>query len=180
MFYKIVALLCVPLFLTKLIYERSKFRSVVKVVTYKLIGAEIRNNVYMQGHVRLYGVKNIKINEGVFLGEGVKIISYDAKVTIGNNCLIASDCILITRNHNFSDLKIPIKKQGYTNKDILIEDDVWLGYRVVVLPGITIGKGAIVAANSVVTKNIEPNTIYGGNPARLIKYRGNHESISHM
>lgn len=68
--------------------------------------------------------------------------------------------------------KLYQSKRTYTeSKRVLIEDDVWLGRNVIVLDGVNIGKGAIVAAGAVVTKNVEPYAIYGGVPAKLIKYR---------
>ncbi|WP_442859821.1 DapH/DapD/GlmU-related protein [Anaerobutyricum hallii] len=63
-------------------------------------------------------------------------------------------------------------KQGYTeNKPVYIEDNVWIGRRVLIMPGVCIGTGSIVAAGAVVTKNVEPYSIVGGNPAKIIKYR---------
>lgn len=180
MLINVFACIFTPFFILKLISERSRLLSLLRVKTYKILGAIISSDVRIQRQVRLYGVKNIIINEGSFLGEGTKLVAYDANISIGRNCLIAADCIMITRNHNYSVREIDIKKQGYSNKPIVIKDNVWLGYRVVILPGITIGEGAIVAANSVVTKNIEPYAIYGGNPAKLIKSRGNDEDISHL
>jgi maltose O-acetyltransferase len=134
----------------------------------------------MQTNVRLYGIKNINVGENTFLGGGVRIVTYDARVSIGKNVLIASDCIILTRNHEYSRVDIPIKMQGYVNKDIVIGDDVWLGYRVVVLPGVTIGKGAVIATNSVVNKNIPEYAVYGGSPAKYIKSRRGDEDIPHM
>ena len=63
-------------------------------------------------------------------------------------------------------------QQGYTEmKPVYIDDDVWIGRRVLIMPGVHIGTGAIIAAGSVVTKNVEPYSIVGGNPAKHIKYR---------
>ena len=63
-------------------------------------------------------------------------------------------------------------QQGFTEVDpIVIEDDVWIGARVIILKGVTIGKGSIIGAGSVVTKDVEPYSIVGGNPAKLIRKR---------
>lgn len=105
---------------------------------------------------------NVEINENVRIRQNVKI---------GNNVLIAPGVQLITINHNYSDASIPIKNQGEMKGKIEIKDDVWLGTNVIVLPNIKIGKGSIVGAGSIVTKDVPEFTIVAGNPARIIKYR---------
>lgn len=129
--------------------------------------------------------KNTEILEGVIIqtyggfiqiGENCSINPYTViyghgNVIIGNNALIAAHCVIIPGNHVFNDLNKPINQQGMNNEGIIIEDDVWLGAGVKVLDGVTIGKGSIVAAGAVVTKNVLPNTIVGGVPAKFIKNR---------
>lgn len=72
------------------------------------------------------------------------------------------------------------ESEAITKGPIIVEDDVWIGNNAIILSGITIGKGAIVAAGSVVTKNVEPYSIVGGNPAQLIKYRFSEEVIRQL
>jgi len=85
------------------------------------------------------------------------------KVKIGKSCRIAWDCVIMDRNyHGFGNEPEEIKP-------IIIEDDVWIGCRVIVLPGITIGSGSVVAAGSVVTKSVPANALVAGNPAIVIK-----------
>ncbi len=113
--------------------------------------------------------ENVQINDYVHI-TGVK------KVLIGNNVLIAGKVYISDSNHgNYSaskedsdPLSIP-KDRPLFSKEVIIEDCVWLGESVAVLAGVTIGKGSIIGANSVVTKNIAPYTIAAGNPARMIK-----------
>ena len=76
-----------------------------------------------------------------------------------------------TAGHNFERADIPIRNQGHICKNIMIEDVVWLGANVVVLGGVTIGKGCVIGAGSVVTKNIEAYSIAVGVPAKVIKNR---------
>lgn len=116
----------------------------------------------------------IKIGDNVQINDYVHISGIQS-VCIGNNVLIASKVFISDNNHgsynmSYSDnpLSIP-KERDLTSKPILIEDNVWLGESVCVLPGVTIGKGAIVGALSVVTKNVEPYTIVAGNPSKIIK-----------
>lgn len=101
---------------------------------------------------------------------GIKITG-GGKVVIGNNFHSGEDCLLISQNHNFDHgTKIPYDNT-YILKDIIIEDQVWLGSRVIVLGGVTIGEGAIIQAGSVVTTNIPKFAIAGGHPAKVFSTR---------
>lgn len=93
------------------------------------------------------------------------------KVTLGNNVRIAPGAKIFGENHGFSDLNKPICTQPNTRRGILIEDDVWIGANAVITDGVTIGSHSIVGAGAVVTKDVEPYSIVGGNPARVIKSR---------
>lgn len=105
------------------------------------------------------------------IGKRCEIAVNGGRVEIGNYVRIAS-CVFITNaNHEFADKAVSIMDQGIITKDVIIEDDVWIGHGSIILPGIHIGKGAIIAAGSVVTKNVAAGTIVGGNPAKLIKER---------
>lgn len=90
---------------------------------------------------------------------------------IGNDCMIASHVVFIPENHRFDRLDVPMREQGGTRKGICVEDDVWLATQVVVLDGVRIGKGAVVGAGAVVTRDIPPYAIAHGVPARVISYR---------
>ena len=83
-----------------------------------------------------------------------------------------SPYVMVTATiHNFEDVSVPMMWQGLSSKKVVIEDDVWVGGKSVILPGVTIGRGSIIAAGSVVTKDIPPFVIAGGVPAKIIKYR---------
>jgi maltose O-acetyltransferase len=98
------------------------------------------------------------------------MIPYDLKV--GKDVMMGPHVIIIGENHNSTDLEIPMRLQGYKIfPPVRIEDDVWIGARAIILPGLTIGKGAIIGAGSVVTKDVPPYAICAGNPARILKYR---------
>jgi len=90
-------------------------------------------------------------------------------VTIGNDVILAQNIVMSGLNHGYEDINIPIYKQPVTRKRILVEDEAWLGANVVVVAGVTIGKHAVVAAGSVVTKDVPPFSIVAGNPAKMIK-----------
>lgn len=110
------------------------------------------------------------------MGENVGIarncyIGVFKPIVIGANSMIGAYSYIISANHSYQRRDVPINSQGYWGAPINIEEDVWLGTHVVVLPGVRIGKGAIVAAGSVVNKDIPPYEIWGGAPARFIKER---------
>ena len=128
------------------------------------------NVFYAHTGVSMLYPKNIVIGENVSINRFTVITAKD-KVTIGNNVLIGSNVIINSGNHNFSKVDIPINQQGHTIAPIMIEDDVWIGSNVCVLAGVTIGKGSVIGAGAVVTKNVEPYSVMGGVPARLIKKR---------
>jgi len=90
-------------------------------------------------------------------------------VRLGNDILIAQHVVLSALNHNYEDVSLPIKDQGVNMQEIVVEDEVWIGANAVVTAGTRIGKHAIVAGGSVVTKDVPPYTIVGGNPARILK-----------
>ena len=91
---------------------------------------------------------------------------------IGNDVRIAAHCVIIPANHRFDDPGRPIADQGEERRGIVIEDDVWIGAHVIVLDGCTIGRGSVVAAGSVVTRDVPPESIVAGSPARVVRSRG--------
>ncbi len=93
-------------------------------------------------------------------------------VTIGENVLIGQGVRFHSENHVFQRRDVPIKEQGVTHAGIVVEDDVWLGSGVLLLDGVHVGRGAVVAAGSVVTSDVPPYAVVGGVPARLLKMRG--------
>jgi acetyltransferase-like isoleucine patch superfamily enzyme len=101
-------------------------------------------------------------------------------ITIGSNCLLASNIFLSSGSHTFNDrCTLPIKVQDTlhsVDRPIFIEDDCWIGHGVVIMPGIYIGKGAVIGANSVVTKNIFPYTVNAGIPCRQLSTRFDFEN----
>lgn len=168
---KILSLLYLPFFIIKRYLKSSKFTNMILVKVYCFLGAKISKNVRIEGNVDLLGLKNISIDENSFIGKGSRLIAYEKDIVIGKNVLIAANTTLITRSHIYKDIDIPIKLQGYINNSIHIEDDVWIGTNCIILSGVKIRKGSIIAANSVVNKDVAPYTIVGGSPAKFIKKR---------
>lgn len=119
--------------------------------------------------------RNCAINEYIEIGDysGIGKNSFiDKHVSIGKYVMMGQNCNIFTRNHKFEDISKPMCFQGFSDyKPVVIEDDVWIGANVIILPGIRIGKGSIIGAGSVVTKSVEPYSVVGGNPAHCIKHR---------
>jgi len=111
--------------------------------------------------------------ENIDIGKGSKVFGViDNKhpewVHIGNHVIVGSQSMILTHG--------PIRP-FYDNPHIYIEDLVWIGYGCIILPGVRIGKATIVGAGSVITKNTEPYSIYGGNPAKFIRYQTTKEVL---
>lgn len=110
-----------------------------------------------------YG-KNIRIGKNCWIQQGCTFFDRGG-ITLGNGVFIAPKVNLITINHD----PAPANRSATYGRPIVIEDNVWIGIGATVLPGVTIGYGSIVGANSVVTHDVPPMTVVGGNPARFIK-----------
>lgn len=108
------------------------------------------------------------VGKGSTLGKRCKIEGAD----IGCHVMMGEDVVIFRRNHRFDCVDVPMALQGFSSDELVyVEDDVWIGSRVIILPGIRIGCGSIIGAGSVVTKDVLPFTIVAGNPARFIRNR---------
>lgn len=112
----------------------------------------------------------LRIGDRSQLGHNARI---DQSVTIGNDVVMGPDVVIMTASHAFEDPDTPVNQQGAEPvRPVIIGNDVWIGTRVIILPGVRIGDGAIIGAGSVVTKSIPPLAVAVGNPARVIRQRG--------
>lgn len=128
---------------------------------------------------------NVNVEHGAYFGTGrlIKIgnnsgigvnCHVPADIQIGNDVMMGPEVLIISRNqnHRFDNLDMPMRLQGYRDSPpVVIEDDVFIGARVIVLSGVRIGSGAVIGAGAVVTKDVPSFAICGGNPARIIRYR---------
>lgn len=137
---------------------------------------------YVAGKLFKQAGKNINIEKGANFGIGNDIeigdnsgIGVDCFIRgplkIGIDVMMGPEVQILTTNHRIERTDIPISKQGNIVKPVRIGNDVWIGTRVIILPGVDIGDGSVIGAGSVVTKNIEPYSIVGGVPAKLIRKR---------
>ena len=115
--------------------------------------------------------QNITIGENCHINHlGCLQADADSKIRIGDHLLMGPGTMLFTSNYSIAE-GAPMREQPVRQKDIVIGNDVWLGSNVVVTAGIRIGDGAVIGAGSVVTKDIPPNAIAAGVPAKVLKYR---------
>ena len=112
----------------------------------------------------------IRIGNNFFANYNTFIYANDDSINIGNDCLIGPDVLIINNNHQMSPHEL-IRMQECAKSRIIIGNDVWIGAKAVILPGVTIGDGAIIAAGSVVNKDVKPYTLVAGVPAKYIKNR---------
>lgn len=127
-----------------------------------------RQCAFHKGHVRVGGPT--KLTRNTYLGENANfnglVIRGGGRVTIGDNFHSGADCLLISEIHNFDAGSAIPYDDTYVHKDIVMGDNVWLGSRVIVLGGVTIGEGAIIQAGSCVVSDIPAYAIAGGHPAK--------------
>ena len=182
-------------------YERNQRIIDIAVFFYSFLPKSIlkkllvfhRNTNGLLGYGIRYGIlknlaqqcgDNVAVDVGVFLinpekmsfGSNVSInpMSYltgTGGLSIGDNVSIAHRVTIMTATHNYDNISVPIKQQGITYKPVVIEDNVWIGANVVIVAGCTVHSGAIIGANSVVTKEVHSNEVWGGVPAKYIKKR---------
>ena len=133
----------------------------------KLILEHCGSNVNIEKGAQFSSAVSLGDNSGI--GVNALISSY---VTIGNDVMMGPECMIFTSNHGMDRLDIPMWKQKHADpKPVVIGNDVWIGARVTILPGVHIGDGSVSGAGSVVTKDVEAYSIVAGNPAKLIRKR---------
>lgn len=163
-------------------------------IIYKLIFNNCGKKLTLDPNVKITGFKNIKlgdhvqvsINSSIHAHNGGKIIIGDrfgmntnstigaadgGEIIIGNDVMIAQNVVIRASDHEFKDIHIPISQQGHSGGKIIIGNGCWIAANVVITANVEIGEHSIVAAGAVVTSNIEPYSIVGGVPAKLIRKR---------
>ncbi len=124
----------------------------------------LRRGVFLGGH------GEISIGAGTALNEGCIVAALE-RVEIGANCMLAPRVYILDVDHVFDRSDIPIAEQGYDVAPVVIGDDVWIGTQAVICKGVSIGHGAVIGANSVVTRDIPAMAVAAGLPAKVIRMR---------
>lgn len=167
-----------------IIHALKKVRNFyLKKITYHRY--DIGKNFHCGRRVILWAKNKLVIGDDFYIGRYSQI---ECDAIIGNNVIFANHVALVGKyDHKYDKVGVPIRHasqirdanynwKGLTSQ-VVIGDDVWVGYGAILMSGVSIGNGAIIAAGSVVTKDVDEYAIVGGNPARLIKYRFNEEEI---
>jgi len=128
-------------------------------------GMKDENHISFYPTVKVWAPWNLKLGSFVAIDDQVNLYSA-APITIGTKVAISREAFICTASHDVTQAWRPL-----ITKPIVICDGVWIGARAIILPGVTIGEGAVVAAGAVVTRDVPPFTIVGGNPAKVIKER---------
>ena len=149
---------------------RHQFFNIIKSNYMRIQGATIGKNITYYPGIKINPCYNIELGDHVDLAWGV-IITTSGKVKIGDRSLIGYRTIISSANHNIPSNKGDIFGSGHKPGEVIIENDVWVGANSTITSGVTIGKGSVIAAGSVVVKNVKPYSIVGGVPAKLIKSR---------
>lgn len=120
--------------------------------------------------------QNLSLGDDSGIGINAKL-DCSENIEIGSRCLMGPDVMIYTSDHNWCSDKETYFLTGMSTSPVFIDDDAWLGARSIILKGVKVGRGATVAAGSIVTKDVPPFAIVGGNPAKIIKYRKHKKSL---
>lgn len=168
-YFIVVALEC----LSSIIFLMPRFRIANLLKSFYLrgvFGASMGRHIVYYSGVRIFSGRKLSVGDDVDFAKGV-LVTTDGGVTIGDRVLIGYNTQILSSNHVVPPLPNKIFHAGHAKSPVTIGDDVWIGAGCIILPGASIGKNSIVAAGSVVTKNIPENVYCAGVPAKVIKER---------
>jgi maltose O-acetyltransferase len=137
----------------------------LRAAAFRLLGMQLGNRVNVRARC-FFGGTNVRIGTRTFVNY-ICFFDNSDSITLGENCSLGMEVMLCTSSHEIGD---PDQRAGQgVSAPISIGDGCWLGTRVTVLPGVTIGDGCVIAAGSVVTGDCGPNGLYAGSPAKRIR-----------
>jgi acetyltransferase-like isoleucine patch superfamily enzyme len=159
-------------FIMVLIFSLPRYRFFLffKIALLRIMGAKIGSGVVIYSGVWIAPGRNLIVEDDVDIAKDV-IITSTGGVHIGARTLIGYRTQILSSNHSIPEVGKPFPISGDDHKPIFIANDVWIGANCIITAGVKIGEGAVVGAGSVVTKNVESNSIVGGVPAKFIRYR---------
>ena len=147
----------------------GKFSRKIRYLLAKKLFKKCGRDVNVEDHCYIGRGKNIEIDDYSGIGPKCEI---HGPVKIGKYVLMGSEVLINIKNHNHQNIKKPMFFQGLeADKKVIIEDNVWIGTRAIILPGVKIGKGSIIGAGSVVSRDIPSYSLAVGAPARVVKKR---------
>lgn len=152
---------------------RNLIKYYLKIDKYGLLKNQY--NLHISKNVEISPLNQINFGSNIYISKNCSITTSSnnqSKISIGNHVMIGHNTMIIGGNHNISRIDIPMMLQGEGKQGyIIIEDDVWIGAGVIILTGVRIGKGSVIGAGSVVTKDIPEYSIAVGNPTKVVKSR---------
>lgn len=164
---RILSILLTPLtypvalyFIASRAFAYSDFANRARILSYRLLGAQIESGVELRPGVLIKGCKRVRIGRNAFIAENTSIVAYDGSITIGADAQIADNVYISSRNHRFRSASQTILEQGYKGGDVMIGDDVWLAHGVLVLAGSHIAKGSVISANRIAPRQTEAYSIH--------------------
>tara|TARA_R110002050_G_scaffold131117_3_gene252868 strand:+ start:252 stop:791 length:540 start_codon:yes stop_codon:yes gene_type:complete len=149
----------------KILLLVRKIRNILQLYPRRLFNVSVNTDVKYGSDISI----DLAMGEYGYIGKGAVICG---RVSVGRYTMLATDVSILGGDHNINVLGTPIVFSGRPElKPTVIGDDVWVGHRAIIMAGVTIGSGAIIAAGSVVTKSVDPCSIVAGIPAKHIRYR---------
>jgi len=153
------------------ILPRFRLMNRIKSIYLRFIcGAEVGKRVVFYPGIWIFTGRNLQLGDDVDLARGV-LLTTDGGVSIGARTLVGYGTHILSSNHKIPIMPEKIFYSGHEKKSVEIAEDVWIGAGCVILPGVTIGHSSVIAAGSVVTKDVPAEVIVAGVPARIIKER---------
>lgn len=154
----------------RIAYADARYRKKL----YRLYRAmkKVGRNVYICPAYDISALKNVEIGDHVWIGKHF-FAKAEGGLKIGSGTIISQNCEIWTTNHNYDSedlMTVPYDKR-FVLQPVTIGENVWIGSRVILLPGVTVGEGAVIGAGAVVSKDVPPCAVCGGNPIRVLKYR---------
>lgn len=140
----------------------------IRLIICKSLFDECGENVNIEKNAYFSNGRGISIGSGSGLGVNCFV---HGPLRIGDNVMMGPDVVILTHTHNIERTDIPMVKQGSRIEEVIIGNDVWIGMRSIIMPGVKIGNGAVIGAGAIVTKDVPDYAIVGGVPAKFIKYR---------
>lgn len=153
--------------LNKLYYRMRAARQAWLDETLKSCGSEGS----ISADVDVRHIENIRIGARSYVNGGMIVASPRARIVIGEDCMLSYCVHLRTDMHRHGEVDVPMNQQGHDEADIVIGDDVWIGYGAQIMSGVTVGSHSVVGAGAVVTHDVPEFAVVGGVPARLLKWR---------
>lgn len=145
-----------------------RFFESYRYLIHKKIFRDFGHNSFLRSNVRFGYSKNISIGCNAIIGPN-SILNGSSEIVIGDNFLAGPELIIYTAEHGIENNGVPFNQQNITTESVIIGDNVYIGARVIILKGVVIGDNVVIGAGSIITNNLQSNTLYAGVPVKKIK-----------